>query len=75
MPAGIKIYTDLALSMLGYSVGDEFSKLRGRKGNGRRGKKTMERGKGKGSRIMAYLRQFCGKAVVAKDLCKLHQDF
>jgi len=29
--------------------------VRGRKGNGRRGKKTMERGKGKGSRIMAYL--------------------
>jgi hypothetical protein len=31
--------------------------LRGRKGNGRRGGKTMERGKGKGSRIMAYLRE------------------
>jgi len=31
--------------------------VRGRKGYGRRGKKTMERGKGKGSRIMAYLRQ------------------
>jgi len=29
--------------------------VRGRKGNGRRGKKAMERGKGKGSRIMAYL--------------------
>jgi len=29
--------------------------VRGRKGNGRRGKKTMERGKGKRSRIMAYL--------------------
>jgi len=41
--------------MLGYQVGDEFSKLRGRKGNGRRGEKTMERGKGKGSKIMAYL--------------------
>jgi hypothetical protein len=40
-----------------YKVGDEFSKLRGRKGNGRRAKKTMERGKGKGSRMMAYLRQ------------------
>jgi hypothetical protein len=34
---------------------DEFNKLRGRKGNGRRGKKTMERGKGKGNMIMAYL--------------------
>jgi len=33
-----------------------FSKLRGRKGGGRRGENTMERGKGKGSRIMAYLR-------------------
>jgi len=43
--------------MLGYKVGDEFSKLRGRKGNGRRGKKTMKRGKGKGTRIMAYLRK------------------
>jgi len=31
--------------------------VRGRKGNGRREKKTMERGEGKGSRIMAYLRQ------------------
>jgi len=41
--------------MLGYKVGDEFSKLRGRKGNGRRGKNTMERGMGKGSRIIAYL--------------------
>jgi len=30
--------------------------VRGRKGNGRRGEKAMERGKGKGSRIMAYLR-------------------
>jgi len=28
-----------------------FSKLRGRRGNGRRGEKTMERGKGKESRI------------------------
>jgi len=41
--------------MFGYKVGDEFSKLRDRKGNGRRGEKTMEKGKGKGSRIMVYL--------------------
>jgi len=50
--------------MLGYEVGDEFSKLRGRKGNGRRGEKAMERGKGKGSRIMAYLKH---RLVVAVD--------
>jgi len=37
--------------------------VRGRKGNGRRGKKTMERGKGKGNRIMAYLRWEHGSGV------------
>jgi len=48
---------DCEVHGIGYKVGDEFSKLRGRKGNGRRGEKTMERGKGKGSRMMAYLRK------------------
>jgi len=45
------LFYNLSLCMFGYKVGDEFSKLRGRKGNRRRGKKTMERGKGKGRPI------------------------
>jgi len=42
--------------MLGYEVGDEVIKLRGRKSTGRRGKKTMKRRNGKGKENNGCLR-------------------
>jgi len=39
------LFYNESLCMSGYEVGDEFSKSKGRKDNGRRGEKAMERGK------------------------------
>lgn len=47
-----------------------FSKLRGRRGNGRRGRKTMERGKGKGSRIIAYLTPIFHLSIGLVSMCQ-----